>query len=76
MKVIRYKNSNKGDSIFDESLLGVNHFVVGYTDYTLCGHATDEYDYDIKQIVTCPICIRIIKECEQAKYRIKKEGEN
>jgi hypothetical protein len=67
MKIIKY--NKKQNEYIDESLIKYTHVICGPTDYTLCGHATDEYDYEIKKSkkVTCPWCISIIKECKEIK---------
>jgi hypothetical protein len=63
MKVIRYKPNQTadGEGMFPEDLYGVWHLIGPIHDYTVCGHATDEYEIEEKQgIITCRECLRII----------------
>ena len=67
-EVIRYKSKQTADgfdldgkSRFPEDLLGVWHIIGPTCDYTVCGHATDEYDIEKKQgKVTCKECLKVI----------------
>jgi len=63
VEIVRYKKEQYLDNELDMSLLNKNHIVIGATDYTLCGMATDEYNKTIRQgKVTCLMCLAHIKE--------------
>ena len=54
--------------MFDESLLNKWHVVIPPCDYTACGHATDEYNTEVKEgKITCQECLKIIKFCKKIK---------
>ena len=63
------KNQEGMESVFDVSLLGLVHILIdGNNDYTLCGHATDEYNIRIvKKNPTCENCIQVVKDCKSIK---------
>jgi len=64
MEVIKFnkKQNDEMISMFDESMLGSWHIVVPPTDYTACGHATDEYNIKKKHgKITCKECLKTIK---------------
>ncbi|KKK84434.1 hypothetical protein LCGC14_2783390, partial [marine sediment metagenome] len=60
------KNQGEMESMFDESLLGLIHICIGSNnDYTLCGHATDEYNIGVvKNKPTCKSCMDIVRDCK------------
>lgn len=63
------KNQGEMEDMFDTSLLGLVHILIdGNNDYTLCGHATDEYNIKIvKTNPTCKNCIVVVKDCKLIK---------
>ena len=71
-EVIRFKELDYGAE--DEDLLKYWHIIIPPQDYTACGQATDEYEIERKQgLVTCPKCIKIIKEYQNIRYKKSKE---
>ena len=73
--VIKFEKKQEGDVEFDETMLdGIHVLVDANNDYTLCGHATDEYNIRrVKKNPTCPNCIRMVKDCRAVKLRAKDE---
>ena len=58
---------------FDEAMLGLVHICITRNlDYTLCGHATDEYaTQNTSDKPTCQDCIAVVKECKSIKEVIR-----
>lgn len=60
------------DEVEDKKMLGVVHICLGFTDYTLCSHATDEYNteyFDRKPmgIPLCTLCERVARETKKIR---------
>lgn len=73
MRIIKFTKCEKDMKwAWDSSRLKTTHALCDATDYTLCGHATDEYshkEYISNVIITCPQCSSIIRECRTARLK-------
>ncbi len=69
-KFIKFNRNQEGmEDMFDISLIGFVHICIdSNNDYTLCGHATDEYNISIvDKKPTCRNCIEVVKDCKLIK---------